>query len=282
VVTPVSRAGKALNDFLLGRPARPAKELLLQVFAVAMRRLLAREPGPHAVANHVMEAFARLGIEPDERTVQKGIRLVGAALGRIEAKDRDVCLAGSLLIDLVRARGMAEAEIGALVAAGERRFKRWWRRCEPPSVPLGADGKSPRTIAGHRLKALTLRDKRAIRALPEDPSPECAQAVIDNAFFIAVRERFGEKPEPEHITLLARSIAAADVESLVLAEYADGDPPQAKAATETKVTVFAKIADDLGLYDHEIDDLIAMAESMAAEDGCALSLWKREEQHGGP
>lgn len=276
---PVSRAGRVVNDFLLGSPARPAKELLFQVFVVAMRRFLAREPDPDAAANHVMGAFVRLGIEPDERTVQKGIGLVAAALGSTEVKDRDAYLVGTLLIDLVRTQGMPEPAIAMLVAAGERRFKRWWRK--PPSVPPSTGVKTPRTIAGHRLKALALQDMRAARAFTEDPSPDCAQAVIDNAFFIAVRERFGEKPEPEHITLLAQSIAAADVKSLVLAEYDDSDLTETEttAATEVKAAVFARIVDDLGLYDHEIDDLIVMAESIAAEDGCELSLWEAEDGH---
>ena len=86
------------------------------------------------------------------------------------------------------------------------------------------------------------------------------------------------KPTITHIVLLAESLArlspaivASDVESLVLAEYAEPlvEPP---AAAEIKVAAFVKIADDLGLYDHEIDDLIAMAESIAEEDGCELSL----------
>jgi len=275
----------------------PAKELLFQVFVVAVRRDLAREPGTQAVANHVTEAFARLGIEPDERTVQKGLHLVGAALGRVDWKERgstrDARLVGSLLTDLVHTRGLDEAEIAALVAAGERRLERlrrtrhgrrmwWWDRLLDSAAPVTAlpraGGQGPRTIAGHGLKALARYDTRAARALPDDPSPECALAVVDNAFSIAVRERFGDRPDPDQIVLLAESLsrlspkfAASDVESLVLAEFAES-AASPEAATEIKVAAFVKIGDDLGLYDHEIDDLIIMAEGIAEEDGCELSL----------
>jgi len=269
---------------------------------VAVRRGLAREPGPQAVADHVTQAFARLGIEPDERTLQKGLRVVGAALGRVEWKEgsfaRDIDLIGSMLTDLVR--GTEEAEIGSLVAAGERRVERlrkarqgrlWDRllgggggggggagRATPP--PAASRDAGPRTIAGHGLKALARYDIPAARALPDDPSPECATAVIDNAFSIAVRERFGERPDPDHIVMLAESvarisqtppIAASDVESLVLAEFAESTS-EPETAAEIKVAAFVKIVDDLGLYGYEIDDLIIMAESIAEEDGCELSL----------
>lgn len=303
----------ALADSLLGPPSsRPrrtilgpavALELQFQVFAVAARRVLARNPGPQAVAGYVEAAYARLRIGRHPRSIQKGVRLVNAALGRIDWKDgafaRDMDLVACLLSDLLRVHRTSPAEVGMLIAAGEQRVQRLrrarqarrqslWNRLRtdrlqlaPASVLGGELGAVPRTIVGRGLKALARFDIEAARALPDDPSPDSVRAVTDLAFSIAVHERFGERPDPEHIALLAEGVSkhsrtppieVSDVESMVLAEFVrvTGDEPD--NAIEIKVAAFVRIVDDLGLYSHEIDELIETAEQIAEEDGCQLSF----------
>jgi hypothetical protein len=63
------------------------------------------------------------------------------------------------------------------------------------------------------------------------------------------------------------------VESVVLTEFTNlsGVPTGPEMVLEIKVAVFVRIADDLALYEQEIDDMIIMAEVSAEQDGYELS-----------
>lgn len=260
-------------------------QLIYQTWVVAMRREFGRDPHPGQAVEYVRDALRRGG-----ESVRAGLSeaLVNLALegptdggDGLSRAERHLVL--PLLIDLVRARFDADADLADLVRAGERRLARVRRKAGRPmrDLPALSSVGGPRTVVGQRLKAQAMYDRDRLRELPEEPSDEAITAMVEQAAAAALRRRFGGDARPEALAAFGRRVArwspdprldadiAVAVVRAVLAGGAADDVPE-DLALHAKARVLLQLVEDLGWYEREIDALLVAAEEAVTASGVRL------------
>jgi hypothetical protein len=208
-----------------------------------------------------------------------------------------------LLLDLIESDGLLEQERDELVVLAEDTsyqrsrapdaealyptpFRRWFRRLRwprrPPPDGRGTGSGTPTdltTLAGLRLRARIVGNTAALAGLPEERG-EAGLAVVEALFELAMKQRFAADFCVRDValfvsTMLRRSsrklrASSIEMEAVVRRQLGESvliDDISHAAVLEVKVLAARSAIADLGLFYHEIDDLIARSEQLAKERG---------------
>lgn len=289
---------QAVQEFLLagacgsrprvGRRNRQQLELMFRAFCVLVRRRLARAHGSEAISGYVHAAFWRLGVQISRSARGRAIELVRLGLGREDHPRRirrpDPRLLQYLLLDLAAELRLIEADVDHLMETALAHAARFAPDDPAFARQAPSPGNQPRSVVGRSLSAIGRYDFDELAQLPEDPSDRCVREVCRLAFSYAVYDRFGGSPDSFQIGQLARNVAklarkpaitAELAEEVIRAELKDSatrSDVDDDVRLEATILVFARIVEDLGMYESELNALIRKAERAAEEQGIGLTL----------
>jgi hypothetical protein len=266
------------------------RELAIQAFTIECRRQLVGSPQPEAV-QRFLAATAKRNSEWTVADNQSLASMVNWALEGVLWRKGKIVPARRMLLpiltDLVASRGLTANDVHRLVSTATLRIHRGLRQAglrattHPGGKPRASGTDEPRgpsSVAGQRLVAIATHNPGLLAGLPRCPDQDIL-LMLDLAFFQLVKRRFAT--DRDGIAILASSedlapagydFAASDVASVVGAEL-DGTPDAAipgLTRDAIKFFVFAKLVDDVGMYDAELDQMLVGLESVAANSGHEL------------
>jgi hypothetical protein len=136
------------------------------------------------------------------------------------------------------------------------------------------------SAVGKWIRAVVRNDNVAMRRLGEQFPDEDLDPVVDAVFSLAVRRRFSQALPTGDITRqmlgIRQRYGASRVRPLLememvvrreLGERVPIDDLDDSTVSKIKIFVFEQIVHDLALFDDELDELIVLAESHAAQQG---------------
>jgi NTP pyrophosphatase (non-canonical NTP hydrolase) len=285
-------------------------DVLSHVFTISVRRKLALERDMQAIAEYIRRAFVVVEGTVHNQRARQAEALVRRTLGEPLIGDElepDISteLAMTLMPGLVSVWDMTTDNIGELITAAEVRLERAGKlpgregltragrlrrgdagSASPRPDPFATLQEKTRMSIGEWLRWVVLYARSAGERAPEDSTE--LRAAIEAAFEIVVDRRFKYSECRHPAAFVAYNVSkrypnakidAIDAEALVRAQLGEADAAEGiddGHAGVIKALCFSVMAHDLGLFDHEIDDLVRDAERLAIERGFDLGAAPNE------
>lgn len=287
----LDRKGNASPN-LLRSADRTTAQLLAQMFVLAMRRSFSRDVDSERCIGCVAALIAGSGPPaPGHRsTATQLCRWAIDGSGYDSTPGVKIAKLVQMLRGLIAEGDSSSHELEHLVNAAEIRLVRlrrrqienahWWsrwiavRRLRAAEAGGRIRANGPKTAVGKMLKAQIEYDRERVAALPSETSDRLASFVPREVARLLLSERFPIVPGDDMVTTMAKRVLrpfgqlgirvedAASVINYDLEKSTEPGDASPETLLRVRIAVAVCLADDLGLYEAEVDSILCEAETI--------------------